>query len=115
MDQETIFLRIIRREIPAEIEYEDDEIIAIKDINPQAPVHILIIPKKHIRTLNDLSEEDIPLIGKMTLVAKQLAEQKGIADSGYRLVWNCNRDAGQTVFHIHLHLLGGRVFSWPPG
>ncbi len=115
MDQETIFLRIIRREIPAEIEYEDDEIIAIKDINPQAPVHILIIPKKHIRTLNDLSEEDIPLIGKMTLVAKQLAAQKGIADSGYRLVWNCNRDAGQTVFHIHLHLLGGRVFSWPPG
>ncbi len=115
MDQETIFLRIIRREIPAEIEYEDDEIIAIKDINPQAPVHILIIPKKHIRTLNDLSEEDIPLIGKMTFVAKQLAEQKGIADSGYRLVWNCNRDAGQTVFHIHLHLLGGRVFSWPPG
>ncbi len=115
MDAETIFLRIIRRELPAEIEYEDDEVIAIKDINPQAPVHILIIPKKHIRTLNDLTEEDIPLIGKMTLIAKQLAEAKGIADSGYRLVWNCNRDAGQTVFHIHLHLLGGRVFSWPPG
>lgn len=115
MDQDTIFLRIIRREIPAQIEYEDEDVIAIKDINPQAPVHILIIPKKRIRTLNDVAEEDIPLLGKMTYVAVQIAMEKGIAETGYRLVWNCNRDAGQSVFHIHLHLLGGRILSWPPG
>lgn len=112
---ESIFSKIIKREIPADIVFEDDEIIAINDINPQAPVHILIIPKKEIATLNDLNENDANLIGKIVLVAKNLANQKGIAEDGYRLLVNCNKNAGQTVFHIHFHLLGGRVFGWPPG
>lgn len=112
---ESIFSKIIKRDIPADIVFEDDEIIAINDINPQAPVHILIIPKKEIATLNDLNENDANLIGKIVLVAKNLAKQKGIAEDGYRLLVNCNKNAGQTVFHIHFHLLGGRVFGWPPG
>ncbi|MCX7736126.1 MAG: histidine triad nucleotide-binding protein [Candidatus Kapabacteria bacterium] len=112
---ESIFTKIIKREIPADIVFEDDDIIAINDINPQAPVHILIIPKKEIATLNDLNENDANLIGKIILVAKNLANQKGIAEDGYRLLVNCNKNAGQTVFHIHFHLLGGRVFGWPPG
>jgi len=110
-----VFARIIRREIPAQIEYEDEEVVAFRDINPQAPIHILVVPKKAIPTLNDASEEDIPLLGKLLWVARQLAHQHGIAERGYRLVLNCNREAGQTVFHIHLHLLGGRPFQWPPG
>lgn len=112
---ESIFSKIIKREIPAEIVYEDDEIIAINDINPQAPVHILIIPKKEIPTLNDLEENDSRLIGKIFLTAKELAKKNGISEDGYRLVVNCNKNAGQTVLHIHFHLLGGRIFSWPPG
>jgi histidine triad (HIT) family protein len=112
---ESIFSKIIKREIPAEIVYEDDEIIAINDINPQAPVHILIIPKKEIPTLNDLEENDSHLIGKIFLTAKELAKKNGISEDGYRLVVNCNKNAGQTVFHIHFHLLGGRIFRWPPG
>lgn len=112
---ETIFSKIIKKEIPADIVYEDNEILAFKDIAPQAPVHILIIPKKEIPTANDIEEEDQSLIGKMFLVAKQLAKKFGIAESGYRLVINCNKDAGQAVFHLHLHLLGGRKFTWPPG
>jgi len=112
---DTIFTKIINREIPAQIVFENDEIIAINDINPQAPVHILIIPKKVIPTINDLMPEDAELIGKMFLVAKQIAKEKGIDQQGYRLVFNVNEGAGQTVFHIHLHLMGGRKFNWPAG
>jgi len=112
---DTIFGKIIKREIPADIVYEDDEVLAFKDIAPQAPIHILIIPKKEIPTANDIQEEDAPLIGKLFLVAKKLANEYGIAENGYRLVINCNKDAGQAVYHLHLHLLGGRKFSWPPG
>jgi len=112
---ETIFSKIIRREIPADIVYEDNEVLAFKDINPQAPVHILIIPKKPIATLNDIQPEDAPLIGKLFLVAKQIAAEQGFAEQGYRTIFNCNRDGGQEVYHIHLHLLAGRSFAWPPG
>ncbi|MFP4369071.1 MAG: histidine triad nucleotide-binding protein [Candidatus Kapaibacterium sp.] len=110
-----LFAGIINKEIPADIVYEDDDVVAFKDINPQAPVHILIVPRKAIPTINDLEEIDAILIGKMTLAAKKIAADKGIAEDGYRLVFNCNEGAGQTVFHIHLHLLGGRPFKWPPG
>ena len=112
---ETLFTKIIKREIPADIVYEDDEIIAFNDINPQAKVHILIVPKKLIPTINDIEQMDAELIGKMVIVAKELAHKNRIAENGYRLVFNCNEQAGQTVFHIHLHLLGGRVMRWPPG
>lgn len=112
---ETVFSRIIRRELPAQIEYEDDEVIAFRDINPQAPVHVLVVPKKPIPTLNDASEEDILLLGKLLWVARQVAQQCGIAEHGYRLVLNCGREAGQTVYHLHVHVLGGRAFRWPPG
>lgn len=110
-----LFLKIINREIPAEVVYEDDDVLAFNDINPQAPVHVLIIPKIHIRTLNDVRDENETLLGKLVNVARRIAEQKGISEEGYRLVMNCNEGAGQTVFHIHLHLLGGRAFTWPPG
>ncbi len=112
---ETIFQKIINKEIPADIVYEDDEILAFNDINPQAPVHILIIPKKQIATLNDLQEQDAELMGKIILIAGKLAADKGIADDGYRLVFNCNSDGGQEVEHIHCHLIGGRQMKWPPG
>lgn len=112
---EDLFLKIIDREIPADIVYEDDEVLAFNDINPQAPVHVLIIPKKHIRTLNDVQESDERILGKLMNVASKLAAERGVADDGYRVVMNCNRGAGQSVFHIHLHLLGGRSFGWPPG
>lgn len=113
--KETIFSKIIKREIPAEIHYEDDEILAFNDINPQAPVHILIIPKKQIPTVNDADDNDALLLGKLFLAAKKIAKEKGIEKDGYRLVVNCNEGAGQTVFHIHMHLLGGRRLQWPPG
>ena len=115
MNKKTLFEKIIDREIPAKIIYEDDLCIAIEDINPQAPTHILIIPKKHITTINDLKPDDSTLIGEMFLIAKQLAKIENINNSGFRMVFNCNKDGGQTVFHIHLHLLGGRKLSWPPG
>ncbi len=111
----TIFSKIINKEIPAEILYEDDELLAFNDINPQAPVHILIIPKKEIKTLNDIQIEDKDILGKMILLAQDLAKKHKIDESGYRTVFNCNDDGGQTVFHIHLHLIGGRSLSWPPG
>lgn len=111
----SIFTKIIKREIPADIVFENEEIIAIKDINPQAPVHILIIPKKEIPTINDLTLDDLPLIGKLVDAARQIAKEKGIEKDGYRLVFNVNEGAGQTVFHIHLHLIGGRKMNWPPG
>ncbi|MGK0673366.1 MAG: histidine triad nucleotide-binding protein [Halothiobacillaceae bacterium] len=112
---ETIFSKIIRKEIPAQIVYEDEEVLAFRDIHPQAPVHILIIPKKPIATLNDLTPEDAPLIGKLYLVAKRLAGEMGFAEAGYRTVFNCNRHGGQEVYHLHLHLLAGRQMTWPPG
>lgn len=110
--EESIFTKIIRREIPATIEYEDDEIIAIRDIQPIAPIHILIIPKKFIPTLNDVTAEDTVLLGSMVRIAQQLAKEKGIADNGFRLVINVNQDGGQSVFHLHLHLIGGRALAF---
>ncbi len=115
MDNTCIFCKIINKEIPAGIIYSDEEVVAFNDINPQAPVHIIIIPKKHIERVSELKESNSALVGKLVLVAKKLAEEKNISDSGYRLVFNCNKDAGQAVFHIHLHLLGGRKLNWPPG
>ena len=111
----TIFSKIINKEIPAEIVYENDELLAFNDINPQAPVHILIIPKKEIKTLNDIKSEDQEIMGKMMFLAKGLAKENNIDKSGYRTIFNCNDDGGQTVFHIHLHLIGGRSLNWPPG
>ena len=110
-----LFLKIIDREIPADIVLETDDVLAFRDINPQAPTHILIIPKRRIATINDLSDDDTELVGKLYLAAKQLAAQEGLADDGYRVVMNCGEAAGQSVFHIHLHLLGGRELGWPPG
>ena len=112
---DTIFQKIIKREIPVDIVYEDKDIIAFNDINPQAPIHILIVPKKIIETLNDINENDEKLIGRMFTVAKFLANKNNISETGYRTIFNCNDDGGQTVYHIHLHLLGGRALNWPPG
>jgi len=111
----TIFSKIINREVPADIVYEDNNLLAFHDISPQAPVHIIIIPKKEIDTLNNLCKEDEIIVGKMVILAKNLAKEFKINLSGYRTVFNCNEDGGQTVYHIHLHLLGGRKLEWPPG
>jgi len=105
---EDLFLKIINREIPADIVYETEDLLAFRDIAPKAPTHILIIPKTHIRTVNDLEPQHSELIGKMFLVAAELADQEGIAEDGYRLVMNCNQAGGQVIFHIHLHLIGGK-------
>ena len=110
-----IFCQIINKKIPAEIVFENDRVIAFKDVNPQAPVHILVMPKIHIPTLNDLLPEQTELIGELIQVSKEIAKSNCIDKNGYRVGFNCNADAGQTVYHIHLHLLGGRTFSWPPG
>jgi histidine triad (HIT) family protein len=115
MMDDCLFCKIASGVIAPDTVFEDDEILAFKDINPVAPVHILIIPKVHIATINDLDEAHRTLIGKMHLVASQIAADNDLAESGYRLVFNCNGAAGQTVFHIHLHLLGGRDMTWPPG
>jgi histidine triad (HIT) family protein len=112
---DTIFGRIAAGEIPADIVYENDDLVAFRDLSPQAPTHILIIPRKPIRTLNDLEEADAELVGKLFLAAAKVAKQVGIAEAGYRVVVNCNAVGGQTVFHLHLHLLGGRPMQWPPG
>ncbi len=111
---ETIFSKIIRREIPAQIVYEDDLALAFKDVNPQAPVHILVIPKQAIAKLSDTESQDHALMGHLLLTAKRVAEQVGL-DNGYRVVINCGPDGGQTVYHLHLHILGGRPMGWPPG
>ena len=110
-----LFCKIIDKEIPSETVYEDEHVLAFEDLTPQAPIHILIVPKKHISTSLDIQEEDNELIGRMFRAANAIAKEKGIAENGFRTVMNCNRDAGQTVFHIHLHLLGGRAMNWPPG
>jgi histidine triad (HIT) family protein len=110
-----LFCKIREGEIPADIVFENDDVLAFNDVNPQAPVHLLIIPKQHISTVNDVTDEDQVLMGKLFSAAKTIAEQKGVSDEGYRLVVNCNEKAGQTVFHIHMHLLAGRAMTWPPG
>ncbi len=111
----TLFTKIISREIPAKIVYENDHVLAFEDIHPQAPHHVLIIPKIEISTLNDLTRENASYIGEMMLAAKEIASKLGMSSKGYRVVMNCNEDGGQTVFHIHMHLLGGRAMHWPPG
>lgn len=111
---ETIFTKIINREIDAEILYEDEQALAFKDINPQAPVHFLVIPKKAIATINDITEQDKELVGHLSMVAAKVADEMGIAEEGYRTVMNCNEFGGQSVYHIHLHVLGGKLLGWPP-
>ncbi|MFE8070516.1 histidine triad nucleotide-binding protein [Marinobacteraceae bacterium S3BR75-40.1] len=111
---DTIFTKIINREIPADIVFEDDMALAFRDINPQAPHHVLIIPKREIPTINDITENDRETVGHLFLVAKKVADELGVAEDGYRVVMNCNEHAGQSVFHIHLHLLGGKRLGWPP-
>ncbi|MFN7915961.1 MAG: histidine triad nucleotide-binding protein [Vicinamibacterales bacterium] len=110
-----LFCKIINREIPASIVYEDDAVLAFNDINPQAPTHVLIVPKVHIATLNDLDPSQDAIVGTLVRTAASIAKTRGIDASGFRTVFNTNRDAGQTVFHIHLHLVGGRSLGWPPG
>jgi histidine triad (HIT) family protein len=110
-----IFCKIIKGEIPAQIVYQDEKIIAFNDRHPRAPIHQLIVPKKHIATLNDLTESETLLVGNMLQTARLLAAKADIARSGYRTVFNCNKEGGQEVFHLHLHLLGGRTLNWPPG
>ncbi|MGY3726024.1 MULTISPECIES: histidine triad nucleotide-binding protein [Cobetia] len=110
-----LFCKIINREIPADIIYEDEEVLAFNDINPQAPTHVLIIPKQHIATLNDIEESQLATVGRLQYTAARLAKEYGFADDGYRVVMNCNEDGGQTVYHIHMHLMGGRRFTWPAG
>ena len=112
---ETIFDKIIRREIPAQIVFEDEHVLGFRDVNPQAPVHVLFIPKTPVATLNDLQPEQAELVGRLVLAAAAFAKQEGFADNGYRTVFNCNQDGGQSVYHIHLHLLAGRRLAWPPG
>lgn len=110
-----VFCSIIKRQIPADIVFDNDRVLAFRDINAQAPVHILIVPKKHIKGLNDIAGADQELLGEIQLVARTLARKEGIDVDGYRLVANCGPAAGQAVFHLHYHLLGGRPFTWPPG
>jgi histidine triad (HIT) family protein len=112
---DTIFGKIARGEIPADLVYEDDEVVAFRDLSPQAPTHVLVIPRKPIATLNDAEDADAALIGRLFLAAARVAKDLGIAEAGYRTVVNCNAAAGQTVFHLHVHLLGGRPMGWPPG
>lgn len=115
MPNDTLFAKIARKEIPAQIVFQDEDVTAFLDVNPAAPTHILIIPNKIIPTLNDARAADEQLLGKLVLTAQKLAKESGIAEAGYRLVINCNPDGGQSVYHIHVHLLGGRKMTWPPG
>ena len=115
MKETCIFCRITAGEIPARVAYEDDAVYAFHDVDPRAPVHVLIIPRKHVASINDLEADDSGMVGRLYLAAKELAQQLGVSTSGYRLVMNCGDDAGQSVNHIHLHLLGGRSLRWPPG
>jgi len=110
-----LFCKIVNGDIPANVLFEDEDVIAFEDIMPQAPSHFLVIPKRHISTLNDLTDADANVVGKLQITAAKVAKQKGIADSGYRVVMNCNEAGGQTVYHIHMHVIGGRAMTWPPG
>ncbi|MDG1122083.1 MAG: histidine triad nucleotide-binding protein [Glaciecola sp.] len=111
---DTIFTKIIDKSIPANILYEDDDVLAFKDINPQSPLHFLVIPKKPIATINDITPEDYPVVGKLSGVAAQIVAEQGMAEQGFRTVMNCNEYGGQTVYHIHLHVLAGKPLGWPP-
>ncbi len=115
MNQDCIFCRIVSGQIPAKTVYEDDRLIAFHDVSPQAPVHVLLIPRAHISTLLETTDDDASLLGELQHRAVEIARELGLDKTGFRLVTNCLEDAGQSVFHIHLHLLGGRKFSWPPG
>ena len=110
-----LFCKVAAGEVPAKIVYTDDRVIAFRDINPQAPMHVLVVPRRHIATLDDLADTDDQLVGEMIRRAAAIAREHGYADRGYRTVFNCQAEAGQTVFHIHLHVLGGRTLTWPPG
>jgi histidine triad (HIT) family protein len=110
-----LFCRIVAGEIPSSVVYQDDELFAFRDINPQAPFHALVVPKRHIATMNDITPADQAVVGAMVRRAAALAGEHGYAERGYRTVLNCNADAGQTVFHLHLHVLAGRSLAWPPG
>jgi histidine triad (HIT) family protein len=110
-----LFCRLIAGQIPATIVYQNDHVVAFKDITPQAPTHVLVVPRRHVASLNDLAPDDDALVGEMVRSAAAIAKKNGHAAGGYRTVFNCNADAGQTVFHLHLHLLGGRKMTWPPG
>ena len=110
-----LFCRVANGELPTEIIYENDELLAFRDINPQAPTHVLVIPKRHMDSINHATPDDAELLGRMVLAAKEIATQEGLHDAGYRLVFNINNHGGQTVYHIHLHVLGGRQMIWPPG
>ena len=114
-DATCLFCKIVKREIPASIVYEDERVLAFNDINPQAPTHVLVIPKRHIATLNDLEPGDDQIVGEVVRCAAAIATERGISGPGFRTVFNTNSEAGQTVFHIHLHLIGGRSMHWPPG
>lgn len=114
-EHDCLFCKVVAGEIPADIVFESDSAIAFRDINPQAPTHVLVIPRRHISTINDLEADDRELVGDLYLAARSIAAEEGIAESGYRAVMNCNKGAGQSVFHIHLHVLGGRGLTWPPG
>ncbi len=115
MADDCLFCKMAKGEIKPDLLYEDDHVLAFKDINPQAPVHFLVIPRQHISTLNDLDDSHAELIGRMYLAAKNIAKEQGIAEGGYRSLINCNAEAGQSVWHVHLHVLGGRTMAWPPG
>ena len=110
-----IFCRMVDGEIQPDVVYEDEDVLAFRDANPQSPTHVLLIPKEHIATTNDLDEDNAAILGRLYLAARQVAAKEGIAERGYRMVMNCNPEAGQSVYHIHLHLLGGRPMNWPPG
>lgn len=113
--QDCIFCKIVNKEIPVDIVYEDEQTLVFRDVKPAAPVHLLVIPKKHIPALSDLSEEDAGLIGRVQLAAVRVARERGLVEQGFRLVNNCGQNAGQIVMHVHYHLLSGRSFQWPPG
>jgi len=110
-----LFCKMVSGEITPDTVYENDDVLAFRDINPQAPTHVLVVPKQHVSTINDLDADNSVLVGKMMLAAASIAQQEGFAEQGYRTVMNCNAHGGQTVFHLHLHVLGGRVMNWPPG
>ena len=113
--EDCLFCQILAGDVAADFVYESDDAVAFRDVNPQAPTHVLIVPRKHNATINDLTDEDLDSVGKLFMAAQSIAKEEGLADDGYRTVMNCNAGAGQSVFHIHLHLLGGRLMSWPPG
>ena len=115
MSSDCPFCKILAGKIPADLVYESETAVAFRDINPKAPTHVLVIPRKHISTINDIEQDDQEIIGSLYTAAKEIAAQEGIAEDGYRAVMNCNESAGQSVFHIHLHVLGGRALGWPPG